>query len=47
MIPSPQNNKWAIGMNHPRATATTMGDDEPFIYKKVGAGTGHVWCLLA
>uniref|UniRef100_A0A7S0S4K5 Pyruvate dehydrogenase E1 component subunit alpha n=1 Tax=Chlamydomonas leiostraca TaxID=1034604 RepID=A0A7S0S4K5_9CHLO len=29
-----ENNKWAIGMNHPRATASTMGDDEPMIYKK-------------
>ena len=29
-----ENNKWAIGMNHPRATATTAGDSEPFIYKK-------------
>eukprot|EP00955_Chlamydomonas_euryale_P026800 282493-Chlamydomonas_euryale.AAC.4 len=29
-----ENNKWAIGMNHPRATASTKGDTEPFIYKK-------------
>lgn len=29
-----ENNKWAIGMNHPRATAPTAGDNEPFIYKK-------------
>lgn len=29
-----ENNKWAIGMNHPRATGPTLGDDEPFIYKK-------------
>ena len=29
-----ENNKWAIGMNHPRATGPTMGDAEPFIYKK-------------
>lgn len=29
-----ENNKWAIGMNHPRATARTLGDEEPFIYKK-------------
>ncbi len=29
-----ENNKWAIGMNHPRATGPSMGDDEPFIYKK-------------
>ena len=29
-----ENNKWAIGMNHPRATGVTYGDDEPFIYKK-------------
>lgn len=29
-----ENNKWAIGMNHPRATGPTLGDDEPYIYKK-------------
>jgi pyruvate dehydrogenase E1 component alpha subunit len=29
-----ENNKWAIGMNHPRATAPSLGDTEPFIYKK-------------
>ena len=29
-----ENNKWAIGMNHPRATGCTFGDNEPFIYKK-------------
>ena len=29
-----ENNKWAIGMSHPRATATTAGDSEPYIYKK-------------
>jgi pyruvate dehydrogenase E1 component alpha subunit len=29
-----ENNKWAIGMQHMRATAPTMGDEEPFIYKK-------------
>ena len=29
-----ENNKWAIGMNHPRATGPTLGDNEPFIYKK-------------
>jgi hypothetical protein len=29
-----ENNKWAIGMNHPRATNPTLGDEEPYIYKK-------------
>ena len=29
-----ENNKWAIGMNHPRATGPTLGDNEPYIYKK-------------
>jgi pyruvate dehydrogenase E1 component alpha subunit len=29
-----ENNTWAIGMNHHRATARTLGDDLPFIYKK-------------
>ena len=29
-----ENNKWAIGMNHPRATAPSYGDTEPHIYKK-------------
>lgn len=29
-----ENNKWAIGMSHGRATATTSGDEEPFIFKK-------------
>lgn len=29
-----ENNKWAIGMNHPRATGPSLGDNEPFIYKK-------------
>lgn len=29
-----ENNKWAIGMNHPRATSSTLGDEEPMIYKK-------------
>lgn len=29
-----ENNKWAIGMNHNRATSVTAGDEEPFIYKK-------------
>ena len=29
-----ENNKWAIGMQHLRATSPTMGDEEPFIYKK-------------
>jgi pyruvate dehydrogenase E1 component alpha subunit len=29
-----ENNKWAIGMNHPRATSCTKGDSEPYIYKK-------------
>ena len=31
-----ENNRWAIGMSHNRATSTTLGDEEPFIYKKVG-----------
>ena len=29
-----ENNKWAIGMNHPRATGPSHGDSEPYIYKK-------------
>jgi len=29
-----ENNKWAIGMAHDRATAPSMGDTEPYIYKK-------------
>lgn len=29
-----ENNKWAIGMSHARATGTTMGDKDPWIYKK-------------
>jgi hypothetical protein len=30
-----ENNKWAIGMNHPRATApSAIGDNDPWIYKK-------------
>lgn len=29
-----ENNKWAIGMSHPRATAATTGDNYPHIYKK-------------
>ena len=30
-----ENNKWAIGMNHPRATAPSgIADNEPWIYKK-------------
>lgn len=29
-----ENNKWAIGMNHPRATGPSLGDNEPYIYKK-------------
>lgn len=29
-----ENNLWAIGMNHPRATGSTLGDTEPWIYKK-------------
>eukprot|EP00891_Asterochloris_glomerata_P005353 jgi/Astpho2/5353/fgenesh1_pm.00075_%23_15_t len=29
-----ENNKWAIGMDHHRATARTEGDNLPFIYKK-------------
>ncbi|KAI8475212.1 MAG: thiamine diphosphate-binding protein [Monoraphidium minutum] len=40
-----ENNKWAIGMNHPRATATTLGDEDPFIYKK-GAPFGMPGVLV-
>lgn len=29
-----ENNKWAIGMQHLRATGPSAGDNEPFIYKK-------------
>lgn len=29
-----ENNLWAIGMNHPRATAPSLGDEKPHIYKK-------------
>ena len=29
-----ENNKWAIGMSHARATGSTLGDEEPYIYKK-------------
>lgn len=29
-----ENNKWAIGMSHARATGSTLGDQEPWIYKK-------------
>ncbi|KAF5833160.1 thiamine diphosphate-binding protein [Dunaliella salina] len=29
-----ENNRWAIGMSHMRATSTTLGDQEPYIYKK-------------
>lgn len=29
-----ENNKWAIGMDHNRATAPSMGDEMPAIYKK-------------
>eukprot|EP01026_Neomeris_dumetosa_P021878 TRINITY_DN1904_c0_g2_i5.p1 TRINITY_DN1904_c0_g2~~TRINITY_DN1904_c0_g2_i5.p1 ORF type:complete len:457 (+),score=63.66 TRINITY_DN1904_c0_g2_i5:62-1372(+) len=29
-----ENNKWAIGMQHNRATSRTVGDDIPNIYKK-------------
>lgn len=29
-----ENNKWAIGMQHMRATSPTMGDEDPYIYKK-------------
>ena len=29
-----ENNLWAIGMQHNRATNPTAGDDSPFIYKK-------------
>ena len=32
-------------MNHPRATATTLGDEEPFIYKK-GAAFGMPGVLV-
>eukprot|EP00877_Chromochloris_zofingiensis_P013469 jgi/Chrzof1/8376/Cz03g08090.t1 len=34
-----ENNKWAIGMSHGRATSRTMGDEDPYIYKK-GAAFG-------
>ncbi|KIY99248.1 pyruvate dehydrogenase E1 component subunit alpha [Monoraphidium neglectum] len=29
-----ENNKWAIGMSHGRATNPTLGDEDPYIYKK-------------
>ncbi|GAB4813414.1 hypothetical protein N2152v2_000460 [Parachlorella kessleri] len=29
-----ENNRWAIGMNHLRATGASLGDKEPWIYKK-------------
>ena len=29
-----ENNKWAIGMYHPRATGPSEGDHDPYIYKK-------------
>jgi hypothetical protein len=29
-----ENNKWAIGMSHGRATSRTLGDEDPYIYKK-------------
>lgn len=29
-----ENNKWAIGMQHMRATGPSAGDHEPYIYKK-------------
>ncbi|KAG7668632.1 hypothetical protein Ndes2526B_g03743 [Nannochloris sp. 'desiccata'] len=29
-----ENNKWAIGMSHARATGTNLGDEEPWIHKK-------------
>uniref|UniRef100_A0A1D2AFM8 Pyruvate dehydrogenase E1 component subunit alpha n=2 Tax=Auxenochlorella protothecoides TaxID=3075 RepID=A0A1D2AFM8_AUXPR len=29
-----ENNRWAIGMNHLRATGSTLGDEEPWIHKK-------------
>lgn len=29
-----ENNLWAIGMSHLRATASTSGDHEPQIWKK-------------
>lgn len=29
-----ENNLWAIGMNHWRATAPSFGDEKPHIYKK-------------
>ena len=29
-----ENNLWAIGMQHDRATAPTLGDTKPHIYKK-------------
>lgn len=36
-----ENNKWAIGMNHPRATAPSLGDSEPWIYKKASPACTH------
>ncbi len=30
--PPPQ--RWAIGMSHGRATSTTLGDEDPYIFKK-------------
>eukprot|EP00798_Chlamydomonas_sp_ICE-L_P031178 gene31178-6322_t len=35
-----ENNLWAIGMSHQRATAHTSGDEEPFIYKK-----SNLWAI--
>eukprot|EP00889_Picochlorum_renovo_P005319 jgi/Picre1/32349/NNA_007695.t1 len=32
-----ENNKWAIGMSHSRATGSSYGDSEPHIYKKGNA----------
>jgi len=29
-----ENNLWAIGMSHNRATSRTAGDEIPYIYKK-------------
>lgn len=29
-----ENNLWAIGMYHPRATAPSLGDSKPQIWKK-------------
>eukprot|EP00983_Pelagomonas_calceolata_P121891 1160849-Pelagomonas_calceolata.AAC.4 len=38
-----ENNRWAIGMSHLRATSTTLGDQEPYIYKKVRCFRHQGW----